>query len=196
MNTKVCTKCGVDKPIEDFHRDKTASGGHSRRCKVCAIKHVSAWARNNKARVNAKNAKWKSEHKSNVLKAAALYREKNREECRRRIQDCKDRNRDAVRAYGRAYIRLNKVRANEIWHKRRARLMEATVEDVRREDVWSRDNGVCHICGEECDHGSWHLDHVVALANGGEHSMINVAVSHPLCNQRKGTKNIESLRCN
>jgi 5-methylcytosine-specific restriction endonuclease McrA len=32
------------------------------------------------------------------------------------------------------------------------------------------------------------MDHVVPLARGGDHLYSNVAVSHPLCNRRKGAK--------
>lgn len=71
---------------------------------------------------------------------------------------------------------------------RRARELGAFVEHVDRLAVWDRDEGVCHICHLVADPTNWHLDHVRALANGGEHSYANTAVSHPSCNQAKGAK--------
>lgn len=62
------------------------------------------------------------------------------------------------------------------------------MERVYRSVVWERDGGVCHICHEPADPTNWHLEHVVPLARGGEHSYANTAVSHPACNLRKGTK--------
>ena len=35
MKTKVCTKCGIEKPIESYHRDKTKSSGRSSHCNEC-----------------------------------------------------------------------------------------------------------------------------------------------------------------
>jgi 5-methylcytosine-specific restriction endonuclease McrA len=54
--------------------------------------------------------------------------------------------------------------------------------------VWERDEGVCGICGTAADLSDWHLDHVVPLSKGGEHSYANTQVSHPVCNLRKHAK--------
>jgi 5-methylcytosine-specific restriction endonuclease McrA len=69
--------------------------------------------------------------------------------------------------------------------RRRARERGARVEMVRRADVWQRDEGVCGICSKPAERADWHLDHVVPLSKGGDHSMANVQVSHPSCNRRK-----------
>lgn len=34
--SKTCSKCGELKPLTDFHKDKSASTGHSSRCKICS----------------------------------------------------------------------------------------------------------------------------------------------------------------
>ncbi len=70
--------------------------------------------------------------------------------------------------------------------RRRARLRGNFVEKIDPQLVWERDEGVCGICGEAAELSDWHLDHIVPIARGGEHSYANVQVSHPLCNCRKG----------
>jgi hypothetical protein len=35
MNTKICTKCGIEKPLDDFHKQKTGRLGHHSWCKDC-----------------------------------------------------------------------------------------------------------------------------------------------------------------
>lgn len=65
---------------------------------------------------------------------------------------------------------------------------DAFVEEVLRSEVWRRSDGVCHICGEAADETRWHVDHIVPIARGGEHSYANTAVSHPACNLRKGVQ--------
>lgn len=59
------------------------------------------------------------------------------------------------------------------------------MERIYRAKVWERDRGRCHICGQMADPKEWHLEHIVPLSRGGEHSYRNVAVAHPACNQRK-----------
>lgn len=71
---------------------------------------------------------------------------------------------------------------------RRARELGHFVERVYRSVVWTRDGGICHICELPADVAKWHLDHIVPLSKGGEHSYANTAVSHPRCNQVKSAK--------
>lgn len=72
--------------------------------------------------------------------------------------------------------------------RNRARRRGARLEPVRRATVWHRDHGICYLCGAPADEARWHLEHVVPLALGGEHSYANVKVSHPRCNLRKGAR--------
>ena len=71
---------------------------------------------------------------------------------------------------------------------RRARVRGAFVEDVDPATVYERDKGICHICGKPTDSRVYSLDHVVALANGGEHSYANVKLAHLRCNSVKGAR--------
>lgn len=83
------------------------------------------------------------------------------------------------------YVRATETNRRAI---RRARLRGATTERVDRRVVLERDGGVCHICTLSVDPTSWHLDHVIPLSRGGEHSYANVATSHPYCNESKGAR--------
>jgi hypothetical protein len=38
MSTKVCTKCNVEKSLDDYHRDKYNKDGRESRCKICKSK--------------------------------------------------------------------------------------------------------------------------------------------------------------
>lgn len=82
--------------------------------------------------------------------------------------------------------RLEQRRMNEA--ARRARKRDAFVEKIVIQVVWERDEGVCGICGKPADRESFHVDHVIPLARGGEHSYANVQVAHPFCNIKKGAR--------
>jgi hypothetical protein len=35
MDHKICTECGIDKPLEEFYKHKLSSDGRFNTCKVC-----------------------------------------------------------------------------------------------------------------------------------------------------------------
>ena len=72
-----------------------------------------------------------------------------------------------------------------------ARQRGATVvELVYRSVLFERDHGLCYICHEPVDSAHWHIDHIVPVSAGGDHTYANTAVSHPRCNQSKYTSRV------
>jgi len=47
MDTKHCSKCDSEKPLEEFHRNKGAHDGRTNWCKPCACAHVRTARRAN-----------------------------------------------------------------------------------------------------------------------------------------------------
>lgn len=85
--------------------------------------------------------------------------------------------------------------------KRRARLLNAFVENVDLRLVWDRDEGMCKICELPVDPDlkwphkmSKTLDHIVPLSKNGEHSYANVQLAHAVCNSRKNNFTREQLQ--
>lgn len=70
--------------------------------------------------------------------------------------------------------------------KRRARLRGVHVEDVDPRALFERDEGLCGICGDPVDRERFDVDHIVPLAQGGEHSYANTQIAHVFCNRSKG----------
>lgn len=68
-------------------------------------------------------------------------------------------------------------------------------KDITLGKLYERDNGICHLCGGLCD---WNdepnhidskypsIDHLIPIANGGEHSWDNVKLAHWYCNTLRG----------
>lgn len=89
-------------------------------------------------------------------------------------------------------------------HRRRVRIKSAMVDnDITLEGLFKRDRGICWICGDKCNYedyiisdkafiaGDWYpsIDHVIELANGGEHSWNNVKLAHRICNTKRFRRN-------
>lgn len=86
--------------------------------------------------------------------------------------------------------RARKRRTNAI---RKARQVGVRFERFDDRDVFARDNWCCQICGLATNRAAHHLDpdaptldHVIALARGGDHTLANVQTAHRRCNERKG----------
>lgn len=80
--------------------------------------------------------------------------------------------------------------------RRRARLRGApVVEKFAALEIYERDDWVCGLCRLPIDRELQHphlmsasVDHIVPLAQGGDHSRANVQAAHFLCNSRKGDR--------
>ena len=77
--TKRCSKCGVEKPLSEFHRDKTHKDGYHNQCKECKKKYRAA----NRERLNARAKEFyaanREQQKVYSKKRYAVNRERYRE---------------------------------------------------------------------------------------------------------------------
>lgn len=60
METKICTKCGEEKPISEFYKDKQKSSGLRPDCKLCNSLKTKDYAKNNRQEINLNNLKYKT----------------------------------------------------------------------------------------------------------------------------------------
>lgn len=83
--------------------------------------------------------------------------------------------------------------------RRRARKRVGCAEKIVAREVFERDGFICHVCGEPTvfdpstrsktsDPRTAELEHIIPLAEGGQHVWSNVACSCRACNRAKGTK--------
>jgi len=59
---KTCTKCDVDKPLDEFGRDKKSPDGRAWRCKACASAEFRAWRAANPEAAKAAARRWQDAH--------------------------------------------------------------------------------------------------------------------------------------
>ena len=63
VESKRCTKCGVEKQLTEFFARKGASDGRMSLCKECKKKAINEWRENNREKWNAyTREKGKTEH--------------------------------------------------------------------------------------------------------------------------------------
>jgi hypothetical protein len=96
--TKVCSKCGTSKPINDFHKDKHKKDGLTCKCKQCFSKYFT-------------------NNKSNISEYVKEYQNKNKNELNEDYQNRYQNNKEYYKKYNTQP--KNKKRANINTKKRR-----------------------------------------------------------------------------
>ena len=79
--TKVCSQCGIDKPLTDYYKDKRKRLGVRPYCKVCGSTKQKKWYQKNRESQIAYAHKWQAENpeaykrneKNKRIKNPALY---------------------------------------------------------------------------------------------------------------------------
>jgi 5-methylcytosine-specific restriction endonuclease McrA len=163
---KRCCNCKEEKPLDEFYRARTRKDGRATVCKQCS-KELSA--------------EWIALHPEKV----AIYSRQKYE-----------RHTEAHQASTRRWVKKHPERVKELHRisesSRRARKRDQFVEKIDPMIVYSRDEGLCGIC-DTTVYGEFHIDHVVPLSKGGEHSYANVQLAHPSCNLSKGANIMNAM---
>jgi 5-methylcytosine-specific restriction endonuclease McrA len=170
---KKCTKCGEEKPATtEYFR---MNGNRMRAdCIGCTKKVINKWYEKNKHKQREVSRQWHHNNKQRASETSRQWYENNKEYWKKRA---------------RQWAKDNPEKRREHHAKRRAIKKGAAVgEPFTAQDVLDKWGTDCHICKKPIDPLDWHMDHVVALVNGGEHSLDNVKPSHPKCNLSKGKK--------
>ncbi|HAI41575.1 MAG TPA: hypothetical protein DCM40_27410, partial [Maribacter sp.] len=76
MKTKKCTKCKIEKPLTEFHKDKYRKDGHSPRCKTCKAQYSAQHYAENKEKILEQKAQYRAENKEKRAQYLAQNKEK------------------------------------------------------------------------------------------------------------------------
>lgn len=131
---QTCTKCGIDKPLTEFHKNKRRLIGVTSMCKPCAIAKAKAWFEANKGqhkktgkayrekhkeRLRAIAEEWQYKNKDKVKKYKAKWKRNNPDVVRRHAREFYHRNLESVKARKKKYLAENKDKINAYARKRR-----------------------------------------------------------------------------
>jgi 5-methylcytosine-specific restriction endonuclease McrA len=146
--------------LTEFYANKRMTDGRASWCKTCTKAGALA-------AYHAAPAKHNARRKANKAAKPELHR--------------------AVHA---RWAAANPEAMRESWRKtkqtRRAARKGILSEYVDPLVLLEMDDGVCGICGSDVDPFEFHMDHVVPVSRGGDHSYANMQVAHPSCNKGKG----------
>ena len=131
MSTKTCSKCGVEKDVGEFNKNKSRKDGLQEWCKSCVNEHY-------KANRDERLAKVKEHYEANrekKLSKVKEYREANREEIRTKKKEHYEANREEICAKMKEHYEANreeicaKMRTPEARVKKNSWIRKKRVED-------------------------------------------------------------------
>lgn len=176
---RICSRCGETKPIDQFDKDKRASGGRRSQCKACRSARMSGYYREN--------------------------REDRREYARRHREENADRIRedDKARYYRDRDKRIELVLKAQ--HVRRERVKNSNPDrGITKKKLRAIHGDLCCYCQATMDFGPTKghgfvpdratIEHIVPLSRGGTHTWDNVCLACWQCNVRKNRRLVDEWR--
>ena len=175
---KICTKCGVEKPLDKFHFRRKRDNIRHKRCSDCANEH---------------KRKYYADNREKDLERQRKYRVANREELReRQKKHDRKRDREKAREFNKKWYAANKDKRNALNAKRRAAKLQRTPEWLTKEhhkqmaDMYTKAQRLPEQTGVK-----YQVDHIIPLQGdnvSGLHVPWNLQVITAEENLRKGNR--------
>ena len=111
--TRVCRKCGQEKPLEEFVKDKTRELGYSYTCKHCRREHACKYRADNHEKVLERTRKWRVDNPEKVREYDRKYRADNHEKILEYGRKHYAENSERYNKYSRKWQAANPEKARE-----------------------------------------------------------------------------------
>jgi len=217
METKICTECNKNLPMNMFCKKSATKDGLQTRCRTCRNKKQKQYRADNAEKLKESAIKYYEENKIAMLKQREEYRKKNvfqtKESARKYHIKNKDRiakynknryeenfermsavakiyrdaNKDKIRERSRKYSKLN--REKRIASTQKYRANKRLLPSTLTVEQWKLIK--LHF-NNRCAYCNERLplaqEHFLALSKGGEYTTNNIIPSCKECNSSKGTK--------
>lgn len=138
--SKICTKCGLDRPLSEYHKHKRGKYGLQPRCKTCLLEenaayksshreegriynkvyyaqnrekvlaYTSQWAKDNKDKRNEQMRRWREANPERAKEIRARSHEAHKDKNNARSKQYREANHDAVLAMQARWYEANKER--------------------------------------------------------------------------------------
>lgn len=191
-DSKVCTKCNIEKPNTFEYFNKTKNGKTISMCRECKKIYRKNYRQENKEKLkeyftNKNKERWSNieEREKEKLRIAA-WRKENKEHIKQYRQENKERDRECAKEWRKTEIgnQLSKATVK----KRRDKIKQLTNTFTNKEWETCKNffNNQCAYCGmtKKLEH-----EHFVTVSEGGEYTSKNILPSCRQCNTSKHTLN-------
>ena len=203
---KKCSKCGIIKELNQFHKDKNSKDGYKVWCKECRQKETKKYREKNKDKLSKSKKEWYQSTKLNAnLRNEIQLKIKNKKcsKCNKikPILDFRNRAnggfysvcRECENIRNKEYKINNPTKINElrVIHENRRRYKKNNLAKNFTQKEWNECkkffNNKCAYCGKEMKNLT--QDHFIPLSSEGEYTKYNIIPCCRSCNSSKHDKN-------
>jgi hypothetical protein len=193
METKRCSKCGIEKELSEYHKRSSVGNGHRAECKECSAALCREYHQSHQKEQAKAGRKYRQSHKIEEVERHRKYRLSHKieitENSCKYYQSHKTKEAERSRKYGLTEKgKLSRKRRN---HNRRARMKntKATLTIEEWNKILTIQKNKCNICGKRfITKRLPTMDHIMPLSHGGNLSFGNVQALCQSCNSRKCNK--------
>jgi hypothetical protein len=139
MDKKVCSKCGDEKPIEEFNYRNKNKGTYKPSCKLCDSIHHKKWREEGGERVKVLLKKSKKKHKNKISEERKVIREEKMIEKERLLREKEERkkqreqNKLIKEQKSLEYKKLMEYYKTDEW-----KVIKKEKERIRQNNKWKR----------------------------------------------------------
>jgi hypothetical protein len=150
MEGKVCSKCGVWKPLEEYYKKKGSKDGRRSACKECYKESCKRWRENNIEYRKEYEKQWRENNKEytkeyqkqwreNNPEYKKQWRENNKEQIKEQIKQWRENNKEQIKEYNKKlketryykkYFENNTERYHECDKKSREKRKESNLQHI------------------------------------------------------------------
>lgn len=160
---KVCTKCGIEKELTEFNKDKKGKLGVRGDCKKCHMEQKKEHYKNNREKVLGKRKEYRKNNKEKIAEHVKKHYENNKEKIIERKKEYKRKRRknDPV------YRMIENYRTRTFQAYKQGRKSKGTIELLGCTGIELANHleeqfkeGMTHD-----NYGEWHIDHIKPIAS-------------------------------
>lgn len=207
--SKVCTMCGISKPLGDFPKEPRMADGRRNQCKRCRDLRKREQIANSpelQRKAKERSARYYREHQEETIAKVRAYAQENRDKILEKSKEYWHTkvNKEAYNARRqesrtkryREDAEFREKRKREGRHSaktRKARLRgsEGSYSLREWEDLCEKYNYTCLRCGASGSDVCLTIDHVIPVSKGGSNTIDNLQPLCGSCNSKKNNKYID-----
>lgn len=197
MLTKVCTKCGVEKTVDLFHKKKTGKFGVAGTCSSCVADQYFQWLQQNKKTVAEQQKVYRQKNKQSITtrrqknknsisEQQKIYRQEKKEVIAEQRKLYRQKNKEVIAERHKQWKQLNYDKCNDYESRRRASKLKATPSWADQELISAFYKQAAAVTASGI---ATHVDHIVPLRSTlvcGLHCQSNLQLLSSTDNKSKG----------